>query len=55
MKKDAKMDQKAPIFDNFGSQNAPNGSLVGPFWGLGSALGHFGRPGDPKAAQGTPF
>ena len=49
------MDQQFPIFVNFGSQNAPNGSLVGPFWGLGSALGHFGRPGDPKAAQGTPF
>ena len=43
------------IFGQLGSQNAPNGSLVGPFWGLGSALGHFGRPGDPKAAQGTPF
>ena len=49
------MDQKDPKFVNFGSQNTPNCSLVGPFGGLGSALGHFGRPGDPKAAQGTPF
>ena len=49
------MDQKDLKFVNVGSQNAPNGSLVGQFLGLGSALGHFGRPGDPKAAQGTPF
>ena len=52
---DSEMDPKDSKRCHVVSQHVSNGCLVGAFWELGVALGHVGRPGDPKAAQGFPF